>query len=317
MRAYIIRRILQVIPVLFFTSVFIFMLLRLIPGDPALMLAGPGEVPEPEVVEAVRKEMGLDKPLHIQYLIWIGKVFRGDLGTSYVSDLPVIRLLSLHLPATAELAMGAILFALIVAIPAGVIAAVKQRSLVNYIITTLNSLAIAFPNFWLGIMLILLFALVLGWFPPSGRYGMFFSNPAISIKFLVLPVITLGLFHSGILTRFVRSSMLEILNEDYVRTARSKGLTERIVVLKHALKNALIPLVTVTGLTLARMLGGAVVVESVFSWPGLGRMTIDALGNRDYSVVQGAMLFFVTTFIMINLIVDLLYAVLDPRIRLR
>ncbi len=317
MRAYIIRRILQVIPVLLLTSIFIFLLLRLIPGDPALMMAGPGEVPEPEVVEAVRSEMGLDKPLHIQYLIWIGKVFQGDLGESYMSDLPVLYLIRLHFPATAELAVGAVLFALVIAVPLGVIAAVKQRHPINYIITGFNSLAIAFPNFWLGIMLILLFALQLGWLPPGGRFGPLFANPSISIKFLILPLITLGFFHSGVLSRFVRTSMLDILNEDYVRTARSKGLMERVVILKHALKNAMIPLVTVTGLTLARMLGGAVVVESVFSWPGLGRLLINSLAQRDYSVVQGAMLVFVTTFVAINLLVDVLYAFLDPRIRLR
>ena len=313
MSTYILRRILQSVPVLLLASIAVFLLVHLVPGDPALLLAGPDATPE--VVAAVRRDMGLDAPLPVQYALWAGHVLQGDLGRSYISRLPVTQLIRNALPATVELALAAMAIAILFALPTGILSAVKRQSLPDWIVTALNGLALGVPNFWLGILLIILFALILNWLPPGGRVELL-SNPGVAWKSLVLPAVTLGIPIGAALSRFTRAAMLEVLHEDYIRTARAKGLPGWGVIARHAIRNALIPIVTVLGIQFGRLLGGAVIVESVFAWPGVGRMILQAVLNRDYLLVQGALLLLVVTFIIINLLVDLLYGALDPRIRL-
>jgi ABC-type dipeptide/oligopeptide/nickel transport system permease component len=310
---YVIRRLLQAVPVLVLASIAVFLVIHLVPGDPALLLAGPDATPE--VVAAVRRDMGLDAPLPVQYALWMGHVLQGDLGRSYISRLPVTQLIRNALPATIELALAALTIAILFALPTGIISAVRRQSLPDWIVTAINGLALGVPNFWLGILLIIFFALIMSWLPPGGRVE-FLSNPGVAWKSLILPAVTLGIPIGAALSRFTRAAMLEVLHEDYIRTARAKGLSARKVISRHALRNALIPIVTVLGIQFGRLLGGAVIVESVFAWPGVGRMILQAVLNRDYLLVQGALLLLVVSFITINLIVDLLYGVLDPRIRL-
>ena len=313
MVAYILRRLLHLIPVVLLTSVLVFLLLHLVPGDPAETVAGPDATPD--VIQAVRQKMGLDRPLPIQYGIWLGNVARFDLGASYISKMPVIDLVGYAFPATIQLALAGLFLALAVSLPLGVLASVKQASKLDLFVQSFTALGLGVPNFWLGILLILLFALILGILPPGGRIDPM-QSPAMGLKTLILPAVTLGVQMSAVFTRFVRAAMLEVLHEDYVRTARAKGLHERVVVVRHALRSALVPVVTVVGLQFGRLLGGAVVVESVFAWPGVGRLIIQAVEQRDYTVVQAALLWLVLVFLLINLITDVLYAFLDPRIRL-
>jgi peptide/nickel transport system permease protein len=313
MIAYILRRLLHLIPVVLLTSVLVFLLLHLVPGDPAETVAGPDATPD--VIQAVRQKMGLDRPLPIQYGIWLGNVARFDLGASYISKMPVIDLVGYAFPATIQLALAGLFLALAVSLPLGVLASVKQASKLDLFVQSFTALGLGVPNFWLGILLILLFALILGILPPGGRIDPM-QSPVMGLKTLILPAVTLGVQMSAVFTRFVRAAMLEVLHEDYVRTARAKGLHERVVVVRHALRSALVPVVTVVGLQFGRLLGGAVVVESVFAWPGVGRLIIQAVEQRDYTVVQAALLWLVLVFLLINLITDVLYAFLDPRIRL-
>jgi ABC-type dipeptide/oligopeptide/nickel transport system permease component len=313
MGIFIIRRLLQSVPVLILASLGVFMLLHMVPGDPALLLAGPDATPD--VVAAVRTDMGLDAPLPVQYTLWMGHALRGDLGKSYISRLPVWQLIQNALPATIELALAGLLIAILFALPTGIIAAVNRQRGPDWVVTLFNGLALGVPNFWLGILLIILFALVLNWLPPGGRIE-FLSNPGVAWKSLLLPAVTLAIPIGSTLSRFTRAAMLEVLREDYMRTARAKGLSGRAVVFGHGLRNALIPIITVLGIQFGHLLGGAVIVESVFAWPGVGRLVLQAVLNRDYLVVQGTLLLLVMTFIVINLIVDLLYGFLDPRIRL-
>jgi len=313
MIAYIFRRLLHLIPVILLSSVLVFMLLHLVPGDPAETVAGPDATPD--VIKAVRQKMGLDRPLPVQYGIWLWHIVRADLGTSYISKMPVIDLVGYAFPATIQLALAALLLALVISLPLGVLASLRQASKLDLFVQGFTALGLGVPNFWLGILLILMFALILGILPPGGRIDPM-QNPAMGLKTLILPAVTLGIQISAVFTRFVRTAMLEVLHEDYVRTARAKGLQERVVVVRHALRSALVPVVTVVGLQFGRLLGGAVVVESVFAWPGVGRLIIQAVEQRDYTVVQAALLWLVLVFLLINLITDVLYAFLDPRIRL-
>lgn len=313
MIAYVIRRLLQVIPVIIVSSFLVFMLLHLVPGDPAEIVAGPDATPQ--TVQAIRVKMGLDQPLLIQYGIWVSQVLQGDLGKSYISKMPVIDLVGYAFPATIQLGLAALLIALVISLPLGVLAAIKQASKIDLFVQGYTALGMGIPNFWLGILLILLFALVLGVLPPGGRIDPM-QNLGMGLKTLILPALTLSLNMSAVFTRFVRSAMLEVLHEDYVRTARAMGLQEQMVVLGYALRSALVPVVTVVGLQFGRLLGGAVVIESVFAWPGVGRLIINAVEQRDYTIVQATLLGMVTIFVLINLITDILYAYLDPRIRL-
>lgn len=312
MAQFIARRLLQSIPVLLMASIIVFMMIHFIPGDPAYVILGADA--QPKEIAALRAEMGLDQPLVKQYGIWISHVLRGDLGRSYLNKFPVMDLIIIKGKATVELALGSMLVAIIIAVPVGIVSALKRGSLFDRVVTGFVSLSYAIPTFWLGILLVIVFALRLDWLPPSGRVeptrdlGMF-------LKLLILPSFTLGIPTSAVLARFLKTSLLEVLNQDYIRTARSKGLKERRVVNRHALRNALIPVVTVFGLQLGTFLGGAVVTESIFDYPGIGRMMLYAIQTRDYTIVQGTVLLVVIIFIVINLLVDITYGFLDPRIR--
>lgn len=301
---YIIRRLLIMIPVLFGISLIIFTIVRVIPGDPGVVLAGPHATKD--VVEQIRVQLGLDKHPITQYFIFIKNLSRGDLGTSSRTGLPVTREIMARLPNTLLLALASMLVATILGVLTGIIAGVKQNSKFDYLSMLVALFGLSMPVFWLGLMLMLLFSIKLGWFPAVG---------AESAKHLVLPAITLGANSTAIIARMTRSSMLEVIRLDYIRTARAKGLTEKLVISRHALKNALIPVVTVIGLQTGTLMGGAVLTEIVFAWPGIGRLLVEAILSRDYPVVQGVVLVVATMFIFINLIVDILYSYLDPRIR--
>jgi peptide/nickel transport system permease protein len=312
MGRYIIRRILLTIPTLILASMVIFLLLRLIPGDPASLVAGADATPEQ--VQAVRRDLGLNRPLPVQYVEWLGRILRGDFGRSLIGKYDVWQQVKRAYPATIELTLAAALLALAVALPLGLLAALHPRSWLDRAISAFNALAIGVPNFWLGILLILIFALHFPILPPGGRVPL--DEDAIAgLKSLVLPTVTLASGLAAVLTRFIRSAMLEVLSEDYVRTARAKGLRANAVVRRHALRNALIPVITVLGIQLGRLLGGAVIVEAVFAWPGMGRLVVQAITSRDYIVVQGTLLLLVTVFILINLLVDIAYGFIDPRVR--
>ena len=312
MRQYILSRVMQLVPVLLLTSVAVFMFIRLIPGDPAHIIAGAEATPQQ--LEAVHRQLGLDQPLPVQYLIWLGRVLRGDLGKSVISELPVTTIIAQKLPVTVELTIAALLFSLMLSVPLGILSAVRPRSWVASGAFWWNALAMAVPTFWLGILLMLFFGLQLKVLPTSGHVP-FFSDPLKALRFLVLPALTLGAHVSAVLARFLRSALLETLHQDYVRTARAKGLVERQVVLGHVLKNALIPVVTVLGLQFGAFMGGAVITEALFDYPGMGRMMLQAILTRDYTLIQGTILFIVSAFVLINLMTDIVYAFLDPRIR--
>jgi peptide/nickel transport system permease protein len=312
MGRYVLIRLAQLLPVLFLASVAVWLMIYLIPGDPALALLGPDVTPEQ--LDRARERMGLHRPLPVQYALWLGRVAQGDLGVSYLSGVPVHRLLAQRIPVTLQLTVASLVVALGVAAPLGILSAIRPRSWIARAVTGYNALAMAIPTFWLGILLVLLFALTLRWLPASGFVPVW-EDPARALRFLVLPAVTLGAYVSAVLARFTRAALLETLFQDYVRTARAKGLGEGPVIGIHALRNALIPVVTVVGLQFGAFMGGAVITEAIFDYPGLGRLLLQAILQRDYTVVQGTILFVVTAFVVINLLTDLLYAILDPRIR--
>jgi ABC-type dipeptide/oligopeptide/nickel transport system permease component len=312
MLRYILRRVLLALPTLVLASATIFLILHLIPGDPAVIVAGADATPAQ--VAAVRKDLGLDKPLVVQYGIWVGHVLRGNFGNSLIGKYPVWDQIRRAWPATLELTIGALVLALMIAVPLGILAALHPRSSLDRAISAFNAFAIGIPNFLLGILLILTFSLHLTHLPVSGRVPIT-EDPGAGLKTLILPAVTLSVGIAAVLTRFIRSALLEVLGEDYVRTARAKGLPGGAVIRRHALRNALIPVITVLGIQIGRLLGGAVIVEAVFAWPGMGRLTVQAILTRDYPIVQAALLLFVTAFIVVNLIVDIAYGVLDPRVR--
>ena len=293
-------------------SVIIFSLIRLIPGNPALILAGPDALPEQ--IEALTSELGLDKPIIIQYFIWISNVLMGDFGNSIINGYPVFKLIGIKFIATLELAISGLIISLLISFPLGILSAIKRNSIIEKIITIFVALGQAIPTFWLGILLVLVFSIKLRWLPPSGRIE-FSQNPDLAFKLILLPAFTLGVYTASVLTRFLKTSVLEILNSDYVMTARAKGLSEWIVIIRHVIKNALIPFVTVLVLQFGAFLGGSVVTESIFDWPGLGRLMLQSIHTRDYPVLQGTILVVVFGFVIVNLIIDLLYSFLDPKIR--
>jgi peptide/nickel transport system permease protein len=309
---YILRRVGQAVIVMVGVSIIVFLLVHLVPGDPIRRSLGTRF--DPDVYDALYRRAGFDRPLVEQYFRWVGNALQGDLGVSFRSGRPVTALVAERLPATAFLAGSALLIALVIALPAGIISAVRSGSPLDRVVSAVSQVGVSIPDFWSGIMLILVFSLTLGWLPPSG-YVSPLDDVGEFLRRIILPAVTVGIVSGSILTRFVRSAMLDALNQDYTRTARAKGLRQRTVVNRHVLKNALVPIVTVTGLQLAFLLGGVVVVEVIFAWPGLGRLALDAVERRDYPVLQGAVLLFSLTFLVVNLIVDLLYAYLDPRIR--
>lgn len=307
------RRLLVLIPVLFFMSVIVFGVLRLIPGDPVDVMMGADQV-DAQTRQALRHELGLDLSLPHQYLRWVGRVVRGDLGRSVRNRESVVALIADKLPKTLLLTAASSLVALVVALPLGILAAVRRNTGADYAAMVFALVGVSVPNFFLGIVLVLAFAVGLGWLPSQG-YASLIVHPGQALQYVLLPALTLGLAMAGVVTRMVRSSVLEAIGQDYVRTARAKGLSERGVVWKHALKNALIPTVTVVGLQFGTLLGGAVVVEQVFSWPGIGWLVVQSIFARDYPVVQGVTLVVGVLFVVINTTVDVLYSVLDPRVR--
>lgn len=303
MVSYILRRIVQLIPTFIGVTLVTFVVLRMT-GDPAMMVLG--EMASQEALAAYRAQFGLDQPIHVQYIRFMGDALRGDFGTSLRYSEPVGRLILDRLPATLQLGAASILFAVILGIPIGIFSAVRRSGVLDFVVRSLVLLGQAVPGFYLGILLIIVFAVQLRWFPTGGRGG---------LEHLVLPTIALGTSLMALIVRFARSAMLDVLRNDYIRTARAKGLHPATVVTRHALKNAMIPLVTVIGLQVAVVFSGAIVTETVFSWPGLGRMIVQAIYARDFPVVQTAVLFVAAVVIGINLIVDIIYAFLDPKIR--
>lgn len=312
MGLYILRRLLAMLPVLLLVSMVVFSLLHLTPGDPALSILG--EEATPQQVEALRAKLGLNQPIPIQYVKWLGAVLRGDLGRSVRSNQPVSEAIAERLPVTVELALLAMAISLLIAIPAGIISAMRRNSIVDTGATFVALLGVSLPNFFLAILLILVFGVKLGWLPPFG-YEPLSQGVAGNLRRMILPAITLGTALAAIVTRMMRSSLLEVLDQDYVRTARAKGLTESRMVRAHALKNALMPVVTIVGLQIGGLLGGAIITESIFVLPGIGRLLVDAIFQRDFPLVQGVVLFVSLAFLFSNFAVDLLYAYLDPRIR--
>jgi peptide/nickel transport system permease protein len=303
-RAYLLRRLWQSALTLVGVSLFVFVILRVIPGDPAKMLLPEG-APQ-SAVDELNQALGLKEPLWVQYGIFVRSVVRGDFGQSFQYKAPALRVVLERVPATIELALTAMLLTVLVGVSIGVLAAVRRGTGYDYAGTVLAVLGQSLPNFWLGIMLILLFGVTLRWLPTSGFQGW---------QYLILPSITLAAFPTALVARLTRSSLLEILGQDYVRTGRAKGLGERAVILRHALRNATIPLLTLLGLQIGTLLGGAVITESIFAWPGMGKLVVDAIFFRDFPVVQTILILSATIFVAINLLVDLLYTVLDPRIR--
>lgn len=301
---YFLRRLLIAIPTMLGVIIIVFAMVRLAPGDPAVFLAG--ETASEADRELIRIKLGLDKSQPEQFAIFMGNLFKGDLGKSTRSKRVVTADLKERFPNTLELASAAIFIALLVSIPAGIITAVRPGTIFDYLVTVLTLVGVSMPVFWFGLLAIMFFSVQLGWFPTSGRG---------TVLHLVLPAITLGVSSMAILTRMTRSAVLEVLGQDYIRTAWAKGLEFRKVINKHALRNALIPVITIGGLEFGSLMAGAVITETVFSWPGIGRLLVESILARDYPVVQGAVLVIALSFILINLIVDMLYGLVDPRIR--
>jgi len=300
------------IPALFIVSVAVFLIVHLIPGDPAKIIAGPNATDEQ--LAALTRRLGLDQPLWAQYVTWLRNVLTGNMGYSFINNYPVNKMIALRVPATLELALVSAVIAVLISFPLGIVSALRPGSIVDFVSTLFSALSFAVPGFWLAILLILLFSLRFHLLPPSGRPD-FSEQPAEHLRSLVMPAFTLGLGIAAKLARYLRSSMLDVLDQDYVRTARAKGLRERVVTVRHVLRNALIPVITVLGLQTGDLLSGAIIVESVFAWPGVGRLTVQAIGWRDYSLLQADVLYIVLAFMVINLLTDLAYGFIDPRIR--
>jgi peptide/nickel transport system permease protein len=306
------RRLLQVVPTLFFVSILIFSLQQLLPGDPALVMAG--EERDPAVIEQIRKQYRLDQPLPVQYVYWVKGVLAGDFGESLRIKVPVRDLIVQKLPVTMQLASMAIVIAFLIGIPAGIISAVKRGTGWDYAANIFALWGISTPNFWLGIMLIFLFSIKLNWLPASG-YVSLWEDWRTSLATTILPAFVLGNAIAGILMRHTRNAMLGVLDSDYIRTARAKGLSETSVIVRHALRNALTPVITLGALELGTLLSGAVLTEQIFSIPGFGKLIVDAVFNRDYAVVQGVVLVTATIYITLNLLADLAYVLVNPRLR--
>ncbi|GKQ50255.1 ABC transporter permease [Bradyrhizobium sp. Ce-3] len=306
------KRLVQLVPTLFFVSLLIFSLQHLLPGDPALVMAG--EERDPAVIEQIRQQYHLDQPIPVQYAYWVKGVLTGDLGESLRNKMPVSSLIAQKLPVTMQIAGMAIVVAFLIGIPAGIISAVKTGTAWDYGANLFALWGISTPNFWLGIMLIFLFSVELGWLPASG-YVPLSENWRASLAASVMPAFVLGNAIAAILMRHTRSAMLQVLESDYVRTARAKGLSERTVILKHAMRNALTPIITLGALELGTLLSGAVLTEQIFSIPGFGKLIVDAVFNRDYAVVQGVVLTTATIYITLNLIADIAYILVNPRLR--
>lgn len=314
MSKYIVRRLINTIPVLVLVSMIAFSIILLLPGDTALAVLGEELAKNEELYQTLRHELGLDRPIHIQYLAWAGRVFRGDLGVSVRTKQPVTEAIIQRMAPTLQLTFMAMVLALIVALPAGIISAIRPNSRFDIAGTIFALSGVAIPNFWLGIMLIFIFAVWLRWLPPSG-YVSPLDDLGQSLKLMIMPALALSTGLAAVIMRQIRAALIEVMQQDYVRTARAKGLRGRTVVTSHALKNALIPVVTVIGMQTARLFGGAVTVELIFSIPGMGRLAVDSIFYRDFPVVQGVVMVMGLAVLLANLMTDVLYAYLDPRIR--
>jgi len=311
-RRFILRRVAALAATLFFVSILVFVVIRVLPGDPALIIMGTEA--SPEAAARLREAMGLNRPLPVQYAEWIGGALRGDLGRSIQYDVPVGALILSRLPVTVPLTLMAAFLMALAAIPLGIFAATRHRRWGDYLTMILSQLGIAVPSFWAGLLLILLFSVRLGWVQAGGFDG-WGQGVWPALRSLLLPAIALGLFQFAVLARTTRSAILEVLREEYVKTARAKGLGEPAVLVKHAFRNAMIPVVTVVGIQLGQLLAGSIILETVFYLPGLGRLALGAINARDLPVVQGVVLFVASTIVVINVLVDILYGFLDPRIR--
>ncbi|CAI8709042.1 dipeptide ABC transporter membrane subunit DppB [Brevibacillus sp. IT-7CA2] len=309
---FIIRRLLLTIPILLLVSIMTFSLIHMIPGDPARVILG--EEATPEAYAALRTELGLDQPIVVQYFSWLGKVVTGDLGISITDRVPVADLIMQRLPATVELTIGTFLVAILIAFPAGILAAVRRGTWIDYTSTFTALGGMSIPSFWLAMMMIIFFAVENQWLPSSG-YVPFSENPTQNLMAMILPCLATGLRESAVLMRMLRSSLLDVVSMDFIRTAKAKGLNEARTILGHALRNAMVPVVTTSGLMIAGLLGGLVITESIFSIPGFGRLIVESVFKRDYVTVQGAILVSAVLVVLVNLIVDILYAVIDPRIK--
>jgi len=298
--------------VLFIMSAIVFALMNIVSGDPVVIMLG--QDADQETVDAIKTKLGMNRPLVIQYLDWVSHVIRGDLGDSYTLPMTVIELILQRLPITFELTILSVLFSLVIAIPLGIFSAIKFRSKIDTILTGCSVVGISMPNFWLGILLIYLFSLALKWLPASG-YIPFFESPLENLKLMILPVLTLSAWYIAVYLKFTRSTFIQALKSDYILVARSKGLLQKRVYWLHALKNTLIPLVTVVGVTISGLFGGAVVTETIFGLPGIGRLLVDAILGRDLPLIEGVVLFITVSVVVCNLIVDIVYVYIDPRIR--
>jgi peptide/nickel transport system permease protein len=312
--ALVARRSWQVVPTLFLASVVIFLIIRLSPGDPVVIMLG--QEATTSQIQSERAALGLDQPLPVQYVAWLGNVLRLNFGRSYINGQLVWDLIKQRIGATLELTLAAFVVSTLFGVFLGIVAAVRPNSVADALVTAFNVIAYSVPSFWIGLLLILLFSVNLGWLPPSGRANVL-VNPFDELRFLIMPLVTLSFGGSAGKARLVRTVMVEVLSADYIRTAYAKGLVESAVLLRHALRNALIPIVTALGIQFGGILGGAVVTETIFNWPGMGRLIVDSISNRDYSVVQGILLLIVFTFVVVTLCVDILYEFIDPRIRVQ
>ncbi len=312
MLSFILRRLIIAIPTIILISIFVFALQKLLPGDPVLAMAG--EERDPATIEYLREKYRLNDPIPIQYLTWVGNALRGDLGISLRTNQPVLELIGQKLPVTIQLAAMAMIFALAIGIPAGIVSAIRKGTIVDYVANVVALSGLSIPNFWLGIMLILLVSVKWQLLPASG-YVPFDEDPLRSIQVMIMPAFVLGTALAATLMRHTRSAMLSVLTSDYVRTARAKGLSERRVILKHAFRNALTPIVTLSALLFGELIAGAVLTEQIFTVPGFGKLIVDAVFNRDYAVVQGIVLVTAVGFIAMNLLADIAYVLLNPRLR--
>jgi peptide/nickel transport system permease protein len=312
MGRYLARKLAQMLPVALIVTIIVFALTNLLPGDPTVTILG--EQATAEQRAAVRVEYGLDRPAPLRYVEWLARAAQGDFGRSLRTREHVSEMLAARVPVTLQLTFVAILIAVAIGVPAGIMAARFRGSAIDVVVSFVAMSSVAIPYFWMGVMLILFFSLRLGWLPPSG-YVPFFEDPVQNLRLMVLPAVTIGTAFAALVMRQTRASMLQVLTQDYIRTARAKGMSEPRVVLKHALRNALIPVSTVVGLQIGALLGGAVVTETVFAMPGLGRMLVDGIFQRDFPVIQGAILFIVVAVFAVNVLTDLLYRLFDPRVK--